>query len=96
MALDSLTAKANVGAGTDALAGVVTPEGFAGAVALVDASGALVNGANPVPVASTDLATIAGAVKAEDSPHVSGDAGIPLLGVRSVADAVTTDRKSVV
>lgn len=37
------------------------------------------------------LATIAGAVKAEDSAHVSGDAGIPLLALRASTDAVTTD-----
>lgn len=57
--MDSLTAKANVGAGTDALAGVQTPAGFAGAVALVDDAGALVSGANrlPVSVASLPLPT---------------------------------------
>lgn len=48
--MDSLLAKANVGAGTDQLAGVQTPDGFAGAVALVDDAGALVNDANPLAV----------------------------------------------
>jgi hypothetical protein len=51
MALGSLTARANVGAGTDDLAGLTLPEGFAGAVVLLDADGVLVDGANPVPVA---------------------------------------------
>lgn len=48
--MDSLLAKANVGAGTDQLAGVQTPDGFAGAVALVDDAGALVSAANPLAV----------------------------------------------
>jgi len=61
MALDSLTAKANVGAGVDALAGVTTPQGFAGAVALVDDTGALINGANPVAVALSALPLPTGA-----------------------------------
>lgn len=99
MALNSLTAKANVGAGVDALAGVTTPQGFAGAVALVDDTGALINGANPVAVAvgalplptgaatEATLATVAGAVKAEDSPHVSGDMGFPFWAVRAGTDA---------
>lgn len=46
----SLTAKANTGAGTDALAGVTTPDGFAGAVTLVDDTGAAINAGNPAPV----------------------------------------------
>ncbi len=45
----SLTAKANTGAGTDALAGVTTPDGFAGAVTLVDDTGAAINAGNPAP-----------------------------------------------
>lgn len=39
MALDTLTAKANVGAGTDGLAGRSTAAGFVGAVMLVDPAG---------------------------------------------------------
>jgi len=38
----------------------------------------------------TTLATIAGAVKAEDAAHSSGDQGIPMLGLRASTDAVTT------
>jgi len=38
----------------------------------------------------TTLATIAGAVKAEDSAHVSGDGGIPMLAIRQASDTVTT------
>jgi len=95
--MDSFIAKANTGAGTDALAGVNTADGFAGAVALVDDSGALHNAANPVPVAIADavavtnasLVTLAGAVKAEDSAHVSGDAGFPMFGIRSSTDIVS-------
>lgn len=86
MALDSLTAKANVGTGTDALAGVVTPDGFAGAVALVDASGALVDGANPVPVASADLTALAGAVQGHNSPFVDGAPGVVILAKRRDGD----------
>ena len=37
---------------------------------------------------NTKLAAI---TKAEDSPHVSGDAGVPMFGIRSSADLVTTD-----
>jgi len=53
----SLTAKANVGAGTDALAGYTTPDGFAGAVVVVDETGSPVVGAT-----ETTLATLASAV----------------------------------
>lgn len=47
----------------------------------------------PLPTgAATEatLATVAGAIKAEDSAHVSGDAGFPLLGIRWASDAPTT------
>jgi hypothetical protein len=36
------------------------------------------------------LDAIAAAIKAEDSPHVSGDMGVPLLALRSSTDSVTT------
>lgn len=103
MALDSLTAKANVGAGTDALAGVQTPSGFAGAVALVDGGGALVTNENPLPVAAQSLplptgaaseatlAAIEGYFKAEDTAAVSGDKGLIMLAQRFASDAPTTD-----
>lgn len=48
----------------------------------------------PLPTgAATEgtLAALAGAVKAEDSAHVSGDPGIPMLGIRSSSDAPTTN-----
>lgn len=102
MPANSLTAKANVGAGADSLAGVTTGAGFAGAVMLVDATGADVGAGNRLPVAldalplpagaatEATLAAVAGAVRLEDSPHVSGDAGIPFLGIRAAADAPTT------
>lgn len=100
MALDTLTAKANVGAGTDGLAGKSTAAGFVGAVLLTDAAGTEHGPANPVPVQldnsvaldNIDSATafISGALKAEDAPHVSGDFGLPVFGVRQSADAPST------
>lgn len=36
------------------------------------------------------LATVAGAVRAEDAPHVSGDSGFPMFAVRQVADTTST------
>lgn len=50
MALDSLTAKANVGAGTDQLAGISTASGFVGAVTLTGSDGSQISTANPLPV----------------------------------------------
>ena len=103
MALESLTAKANVGAGTDALAVIDTAAGKAGAVALVDDAGVLHGDANPLPVVSATAATevtleaarvllaaLATAIKAEDSAHANGDSGVPLLALRASTDAVTT------
>lgn len=43
-----------------------------------------VSSANPLPVTVS-------AFKAEDSAHVSGDLGMPVFGLRSSTDAVTTD-----
>lgn len=40
-----------------------------------------VSAAKPLPVTATDLTTIAGAIRAEDSAHVSGHTGIMALGV---------------
>jgi hypothetical protein len=51
MALDGLQAKANVGSGTDQLAGRVVGGKFAGAVILVDENGLEISGANPLDVA---------------------------------------------
>jgi hypothetical protein len=50
MALDPLVAKANVGAGTDQLAGRATAGGFVGAVMLTDDAGAEINAGNPLSV----------------------------------------------
>lgn len=50
MAFDSLIAKANVGGGSDALAGRSTAQGFVGAVMLADNSGAEMGAGNPLPV----------------------------------------------
>ncbi len=61
MALESLTAKANVGAGTDALAVIDTGSGKAGAVALVNDAGVLVDGTNRLPVAVSALPLPSGA-----------------------------------
>lgn len=104
MALESLTAKANVGAGTDALAVIDTAAGKAGAVALVDDAGVLHGDANPLPVVSATAATevtlaaataelnlIEGYFKAEDSAASSGDKGLPLLAMRQLADTTSTD-----
>lgn len=48
----------------------------------------------PLPTGAateTTLATIAGAVKAEDSAHVSGHSGIPMLAIRQAADVPSSD-----
>lgn len=50
MPTDTLTAKANVGAGTDGLAGVTTAQGFAGAVMLVNSTGTDIDEATPLSV----------------------------------------------
>ena len=103
MPLEALTAKANTGSGTDQLAVVSTAQGKAGAVALVDEDGDLVNSGNPVPVSATSLplptgaatqttlAAILAAFRAEDSAAVSGDLGLPLLAMRQLADTTSTD-----
>lgn len=46
---------------------------------------------NAIPVSAAALTTIETYFKAEDAPHVSGDKGMPLLAVRQVADATSTD-----
>lgn len=53
--MDSLTAKANVGAGTDTLAGVSTASGFVGAVTLTDESGSPIQTSNGVPIRITSV-----------------------------------------
>jgi hypothetical protein len=63
MALDSLTALANTGTGTSALAGRDVGGKFAGAAILVDENGLEISGANPLDVAmagAASEATLAG------------------------------------
>lgn len=74
MALEGLTARANTGTGTDQLAVVDTASGKAGAVALVDNSGALVTGANPLPVAIQGSVPITVASALE----ITNDVGNPI------------------
>lgn len=49
-----------------------------------------VSAEDPLPVTSAQLATIASAIKAEDSPSASGDSGMLILGVRQDADVATS------
>lgn len=85
MALDTLTAKANVGSGTDGLAGQNTASGFAGAVVGTD-------GTNAERLATeATLAALEGYFRAEDAAAVSGDKGLIMLAQRFAADTPTTD-----
>jgi hypothetical protein len=99
MALDTLTAKANVGAGTDTLAGRSTAAGFVGAVMLVDPAGIEIAPALAAnqetandALASIDdkLTTLLSYHVQEDSVAVSGDRGMPALYVRQAADTTST------
>jgi hypothetical protein len=78
MALDSLTAKANVGAGTDVLAGKTVGGKFAGAVVILDDTGAEIGESNPlsVEIVGSIPVTIASAIE------ITNDAGnaIPVQG----------------
>jgi hypothetical protein len=87
MPIDTLTAKANTGAGTDGLAGRATAGGFAGAVVGTNAAG---NDWERLASEAT-LATIAGAVKMEDSPGVDGDTGFVVLAQRRDSDTAATN-----
>ncbi len=60
MALDTLTAKANTGAGTDQLAGHNTAAGFAAAVVLITPDGQDLSNHNFLPTASQQRLEIAG------------------------------------
>ena len=74
MPTDTLTAKANVGAGTDGLAGITTAQGFAGAVMLVNSAGADVDAATPLPVAVASTQRTASLTRATSSGTVSAGA----------------------
>jgi len=69
--MDSFVAKANVGAGTDQIAGKSTASGFVGSVLLTDKNGVEIDTANPVPVAiqGSIPVTIASAIE------ITNDAG---------------------
>lgn len=98
MALDTLTA---ANGGTPApIAGRNTPQGFVGAAMLVNASGVEFSPANAVnqetandalAEVSAKLDTLLGYFLEEDAPHVSGERGTLMLGVRQLADTATTD-----
>jgi hypothetical protein len=87
---DNITA--NPGAGgatlaTDDIGGVQHPRtkvGFGVDGAYVD-----VSATDPMPITGTQLATLAGTVKIEDTASASGDAGIFMLGVRQDTDTPT-------
>jgi hypothetical protein len=109
---DNITAKGNVGAGTEVIAaddisGVLYPR----TKLVLGADGANdgdVSAANPMPIEGTvtvlgvaqeetlqtsmnTLTAIDGYFKAEDTAHVSGDKGMPLLAIRYASDTTTTD-----
>jgi hypothetical protein len=93
MPLELLTAKANVGTGTDALA-VETVDGkLVGIVRTTDAAGNSDEIASQTTLVAVDtkLGLIEGYFKAEDAPAVSGEKGLPLLAIRQLADTTSTD-----
>lgn len=92
---DNFTARANVGVGTDVIAaddigGVLYPRSKI-VIGADGVDGGDVSAANPLPVSNAGITTLAGTVKAEDSAHVSGDTGIPMLAMRQLADTTSTD-----
>lgn len=93
MALDTLVARGNTGTGTDQLAGKNIPGvGWAAASLLIDPAGLEIDAGNPLPVNIAGLiAAIQAYTRAEDSPHTSGDLGVPMLGIRRDADTFTAD-----
>lgn len=92
MALGTLTAKANVGAGTDALA-IETIDGkLVGVVRTTDAAGNSdeIASETTLSAANSKLGLIEGYFKAEDDPAVSGEKGLPMLAMRQIADTTST------
>jgi hypothetical protein len=90
--MDILLAKANIGTGTDALAGVATPSGFAGAVVGTDGTNSerLATEASVAAVLAK-LTLIESYFEAEDLPATSGDKGLLALAMRQLADTTSTD-----
>jgi hypothetical protein len=90
---DNITALANTGNGTDVLAtdeiaGVHFPRSKV--VFGVDGVATDVSASDPLPVTAAALTTLAGTVRAEDTPHTTGDPGIVMLGIRWDSDTATT------
>lgn len=88
MALDSLTAKANVGAGTDVLAGRSTAGGFVGAVMLTSSDGAEISLTNGLPVRFTSQ--IVGATLSRPTSSGATTAGAFRVSVRNSGTANAT------
>lgn len=85
---DSLTAKANVGTGTDQLAVDNITGGAAGVVKVALGIAGAVDG---YVSATTPMPTTSQASYAEDTPHVSGAIGNLMLAIRADSDAATAD-----
>lgn len=84
MPIDTLTAKANTGAGTDGLAGLATGGGFAGAVVGV-------NGSDVERLATeASLAALVAATAVEDTPSPGGERGFVVLAQRRDSDSTAT------
>jgi hypothetical protein len=93
MPLETLTAKANVGAGTEAL-GVETVDGkLVGIVRTSDAAGGTDEIATQTTLAEllAKLDLIETYFKNEDAAAASGDKGLPMLVMRQAADDALTD-----
>lgn len=79
---------------TQPVSGTITANAGSGTFAISAAALPLPSGASTAANQSTangHLATIAGAIKTEDAPAVSGDAGIMALAMRQLADTTSTD-----
>lgn len=72
--MDTFTAKANFGSGTDALAGRDTADGFVGAVLVTDEQGVAISQSNPLPIslpaAQVDALTPLAAIEVTNLPAV--------------------------
>ena len=93
MALGTLTAKANVGTGTDALAVETVDSKLVGIVRTTDAAGNSdeIASETTLSAVNSELNLIESYFKAEDTPSVSGDKGLPLLAMRQLTDSTSTD-----